>query len=107
MGSGVSEFKLGLRLRYEIRRQFAPDLGVVWGKKLGNTADFALAPGSGPPTSKSLPAGASGSERISGAGQVLARGWLTASLPCDYISYPAYQGQSRANRMATMVTRRP
>ncbi|CAG2150215.1 MULTISPECIES: copper resistance protein B [Cupriavidus] len=45
IGSGVSEFKLGLRLRYEIRRQFAPYLGVVWGKKLGNTADFARAAG--------------------------------------------------------------
>ncbi|AVA37673.1 copper resistance protein B (plasmid) [Cupriavidus pauculus] len=45
IGSGISEVKLGLRLRYEIHRQFAPYLGVVWGKKLGNTADFARAAG--------------------------------------------------------------
>lgn len=45
IGSGVSDFKLGLRLRYEVRRQFAPYLGVAWGKKLGNTADLARTAG--------------------------------------------------------------
>ncbi|WP_454734100.1 MULTISPECIES: copper resistance protein B [Cupriavidus] len=45
IGNGISDLKIGLRLRYEIRRQFAPYIGVVWGKKLGNTADLARAAG--------------------------------------------------------------
>ncbi|MGB6145361.1 MAG: copper resistance protein B [Rhodanobacter sp.] len=43
VGSGVSDAKLGLRLRYEIRREFAPYLGVVWTRRFGTTADFARA----------------------------------------------------------------
>ena len=41
VGSGLSDLELGLRLRYEIRREFAPYIGVNWTKKFGNTADFA------------------------------------------------------------------
>ena len=41
IGSGVSDAQLGLRLRYEIRRQFAPYVGVVWTHRFGATADFA------------------------------------------------------------------
>lgn len=41
IGSGVSDAQLGLRLRYEIRRQFAPYIGVVWTRRFGATADFA------------------------------------------------------------------
>lgn len=41
IGSGLSDFELGLRLRYEIRRQFAPYVGVVWKRLYGNTADYA------------------------------------------------------------------
>ncbi len=41
IGSGLSNIELGLRLRYEIRREFAPYIGVNWGKKFGTTADFA------------------------------------------------------------------
>ncbi|WP_027492381.1 copper resistance protein B [Rhodanobacter sp. OR444] len=43
IGSGVSDAKLGLRLRYEIRREFAPYIGVVWARHFGATADFAHA----------------------------------------------------------------
>ena len=32
-------------LRYEIRRQFAPYIGVEWGRQLGETGDFARAAG--------------------------------------------------------------
>lgn len=39
-GSGLSDVNLGLRLRYEIRREFAPYIGVNWSKSYGNTADF-------------------------------------------------------------------
>jgi copper resistance protein B len=37
----VSDFELGLRLRYEIRRELAPYLGVSWQRKVGHTATFA------------------------------------------------------------------
>lgn len=41
IGSGFSSMELGLRLRYEIRREIAPYVGVHWEKKFGRTADFA------------------------------------------------------------------
>jgi len=41
IGSGLSDVELGLRLRYEIVREFAPYVGVVWERKVGETADFA------------------------------------------------------------------
>lgn len=40
-GRGLSTVELGLRLRYEIRREFAPYIGVSWDRKVGRTADFA------------------------------------------------------------------
>ena len=45
VGSGVSDMELGLRLRYEIVKEFAPYVGVEWARKLGNTARFARAAG--------------------------------------------------------------
>ncbi|MBW8815361.1 MAG: copper resistance protein B [Caulobacterales bacterium] len=47
-GSGLSNAELGLRLRYEIRREFAPYIGVSWDRKLGRTADYARARGEDP-----------------------------------------------------------
>ncbi len=41
VGSGLSELDLGLRLRYEIRRQFAPYVGVSWKRQYGDTAGYA------------------------------------------------------------------
>ena len=41
VGAGISDLELGLRLRYEIRREFAPYIGVNWTKKFGQTANFA------------------------------------------------------------------
>lgn len=41
IGSGVSDVQFGLRLRYEIRRQFAPYVGVSWTRRVGDTADYA------------------------------------------------------------------
>ncbi len=41
IGSGLSDMSLGLRLRYEIRREFAPYIGVNWTKLFGKTADYA------------------------------------------------------------------
>ena len=40
-GSGLSDMELGLRLRYEIKREFAPYIGVNLESKFGGTADFA------------------------------------------------------------------
>ena len=45
IGNGLSEIAAGLRLRYEIRREFAPYVGLEWTGKLGDTADFARADG--------------------------------------------------------------
>lgn len=44
-GSGLSNVELGLRLRYEITRQFAPYIGVDWNRRLGNTQTIVHAAG--------------------------------------------------------------
>lgn len=44
-GSGLSDAALGLRLRYEIRREFAPYVGVERRWRFGGTADAAHADG--------------------------------------------------------------
>lgn len=44
-GSGLSDAALGLRLRYEIRREFAPYIGIERSNKYGGSADFARAEG--------------------------------------------------------------
>lgn len=41
IGRGITDISLGLRLRYEIMREFAPYIGVQWERKFGETADFA------------------------------------------------------------------
>lgn len=43
--SGFNDVELGLRLRYELRREFAPYLGVSWVQRLDDTADLAKARG--------------------------------------------------------------
>lgn len=43
IGSGLSIAELGLRLRYEIRRQFAPYIGVALTHRYGRTAEFTRA----------------------------------------------------------------
>ncbi len=45
LGSGVANIELGLRLRYEIKREFAPYVGVSFDRKFGGTADYARAAG--------------------------------------------------------------
>jgi copper resistance protein B len=44
-GSGLADATAGVRLRYEIRREFAPYVGIEWAGKYGGTADFARAAG--------------------------------------------------------------
>ncbi len=41
IGSGVHSVGAGLRLRYEIVREFAPYVGFHWERKLGQAADYA------------------------------------------------------------------
>ena len=41
VGSGLSDAKIGLQLRYEITRKFAPYIEVSYGTLLGETADIA------------------------------------------------------------------
>jgi copper resistance protein B len=41
IGSGVSDAELGVRWRYEIRREFAPYVGLSWVRVFGRTATFA------------------------------------------------------------------
>lgn len=45
MGRGLSTTSFGLRTRLEIRREFAPYLGVVWDRTYGRTAQFARGAG--------------------------------------------------------------
>lgn len=44
-GSGLSNVEAGLRLRYEVRREFAPYIGVNWSRLYGQTADYVRAEG--------------------------------------------------------------
>lgn len=41
IGSGLNNIELGLRLRYEFKREFAPYIGVSWEQRYGDTADLA------------------------------------------------------------------
>lgn len=45
IGRGVDAAEIGVRLRYEIVREFAPYIGIEQGWRLGNGADFARAAG--------------------------------------------------------------
>ncbi len=47
-GRGLTDLTLGLRLRYEIVKEFAPYLGINWDRKLGGTASLARAHGEDP-----------------------------------------------------------
>jgi len=48
LGSGLSVLEIGLRLRYEVRREFAPYIGVVWSRQFGGTADRVRESGGNP-----------------------------------------------------------
>ncbi|MEM5787692.1 MAG: copper resistance protein B, partial [Syntrophobacteraceae bacterium] len=40
-GEGFNDIELGVRLRYEVRREFAPYVGISWKRLIGETADIA------------------------------------------------------------------
>ena len=48
VGAGLSDLKLGLRVRYEWRREFAPYVGVRWVGHFGASADLRRAAGEDP-----------------------------------------------------------
>jgi copper resistance protein B len=41
IGRGLSSTSFGVRTRIELRREFAPYIGVVWDRNYGRTAQFA------------------------------------------------------------------
>jgi copper resistance protein B len=45
VGSGLSSTEVGLRLRYEFAREFAPYVGINWERSFGDTARYARAAG--------------------------------------------------------------
>ena len=45
VGSGLSTAELGARLRYEVRPEFAPYVGVEYERAFNDTARFARAAG--------------------------------------------------------------
>lgn len=48
VGRGLNNIDLGVRLRYEIRRELAPYIGVIYRKNFGKTATFAEQSGFNP-----------------------------------------------------------
>jgi copper resistance protein B len=47
VGRGLNDYELGLRTRYEFRREFAPYVGYSWSRRVGATADLAREAGEG------------------------------------------------------------
>ena len=45
IGAGLSSAEFGVRLRYELRREFAPYVGVSWERRYGATARYARSDG--------------------------------------------------------------
>jgi copper resistance protein B len=50
VGAGLSDFEAGLRLRYEIKQELAPYIGLEWRKQTGATARFSRIAGEDPDT---------------------------------------------------------
>ncbi len=48
IGAGFADAEIGVRLRYEVKREVAPYVGLVAQRKLGGTADLARAAGHNP-----------------------------------------------------------
>src|SRR3569833_1036208 len=47
IGAGLADIELSLRLRYEVRRELAPYLGMGWIRRFSGTAELARAAGEG------------------------------------------------------------
>jgi copper resistance protein B len=50
VGAGLTDFEAGLRLRYEIKQEFAPYIGVEWRKQTGARRGFHELAGEDPDT---------------------------------------------------------
>lgn len=48
IGRGLQDMELGVRLRYEIRREVAPYIGINWSRKFGDTASISRSEGQSP-----------------------------------------------------------
>lgn len=48
LGAGLTRASAGARLRYEIKREFAPYVGVAWSSALGETSQIVQASGGNP-----------------------------------------------------------
>lgn len=48
LGAGLSEVELGLQVRYEVTRKFAPYIDAVWQRKVGESSGLARAAGEDP-----------------------------------------------------------
>lgn len=48
IGAGITKIEPGVRLRYEVKREFAPYVGIEYEAALGETADLARAAGEDP-----------------------------------------------------------
>ena len=48
IGAGWNDAEIGARLRYEIRREFAPYIGVTWKESFGATHRLTLRDGGDP-----------------------------------------------------------
>jgi copper resistance protein B len=47
IGRGISDLEISFRLRYEVRREIAPYVGVGWFRRFGETAQLARGAGEG------------------------------------------------------------
>lgn len=54
IGAGFTDAEIGLRLRYEISRSFAPYVGVAWSSALGETRDLRRALGEDTQSTRAL-----------------------------------------------------
>lgn len=54
IGAGVTDVVVGLRLRYEVSRRFAPYIGVEWSSALGETRDIRDALGADTQSTRAL-----------------------------------------------------
>ena len=48
VGAGIDQIEVGARLRYELKREFAPYIGIEQSWRTGRAADFARARGEDP-----------------------------------------------------------
>ena len=48
IGAGLNDLELGIRLRYEVRREIAPYIGLTWKESFGATHRLTIQEGGDP-----------------------------------------------------------